>query len=678
MRYASTLRVLPRVVGRTPRAFGINVEIQEHHDALNLWDWLADSGASIVREFHPEVSLRRAEADTTRWEAIRDRESFESWRRRVLEDPTGGAIAWDEYRFGEVVPWLGCPDGLIGKVREAGLQPLYSLGYSPREFPRPLVIDTGHIGPVEDEGIDWGAAASAYDYFFAEMYHYATRHGARFFTMINEPENRWDWFHLPPKLAYELRDERWVRTSWNEERPEVAEQYFGCVGTQVAVMARLARMALTDVAALTKRSDYLLTGPTNVVWEPMWALAAPYLDACDAHHYHKDHNTFTRLYTGVKAAAAAHGKGWAVTEFNRISGGIPIQENLFGWPASLQMARLIMTVLGLTGPEDPDCLLATFYLLNFPSTHRNYKHLLYGDMNLVDWTGRDRPLWDRGEAWRPTAEEMQARFPTPAYSMFRMLARCAPRPADAPEVNNRAAEGAPVDPEPYKVLDWTLFNPTSAGPEDIHDHLEALVVDGGATRWVTLLNASDRPAPKTRLELPPCWVLEKGGGKSRVGTGGADSAGGGGGMGARPAWWAVVRETSRDRWDEATAVVSLAEAGGALTLKIPPLSMTQVILTAERLDRVRDLRLVETTCTPGGVAGLARWQTTRLRVLGQIAGRTVDLTELGVVFRSDAPEIIRVYQGGLVQRLRDAAEPTTISARLLGADLAATVTIPGC
>ena len=28
-----------------------------------------------------------------------------------------------------------------------------------------------------------------------------------------------------------------------------------------------------------------------------------------------------------------------------------------------------------------------FYLFHFPSTHRNYKHLVYGDMNFFDWTG---------------------------------------------------------------------------------------------------------------------------------------------------------------------------------------------------------------------------------------------------------------------------------------------------
>ncbi len=62
--------------------------------------------------------------------------------------------------------------------------------------------------------------------------------------------------------------------------------------------------------------------------------------------------------------------------------------------------------------------MACAYLFHFPATHRNYKALVYGDMNLVDWSGRDDRLWGRGDEWHPTLEEMQLRHATPAYDIF--------------------------------------------------------------------------------------------------------------------------------------------------------------------------------------------------------------------------------------------------------------------
>ncbi len=45
--------VLPDPAARTPRHLGVNMLIQDHHDIINLWDWLGHSGATMVREFHP-------------------------------------------------------------------------------------------------------------------------------------------------------------------------------------------------------------------------------------------------------------------------------------------------------------------------------------------------------------------------------------------------------------------------------------------------------------------------------------------------------------------------------------------------------------------------------------------------------------------------------------------------
>ena len=78
MRHFSRLRIRPDEVARTPRRLGVNAELQDHHDETNLWDWIADSGAGAVREFHPEVSLRRAPAEPGTWGPISGRADFDA------------------------------------------------------------------------------------------------------------------------------------------------------------------------------------------------------------------------------------------------------------------------------------------------------------------------------------------------------------------------------------------------------------------------------------------------------------------------------------------------------------------------------------------------------------------------------------------------------------------------
>ena len=46
------------VIGRPPKRLGVNVEVQDHQEESNLYDWLADSGAQVIRSFHPERTLR--------------------------------------------------------------------------------------------------------------------------------------------------------------------------------------------------------------------------------------------------------------------------------------------------------------------------------------------------------------------------------------------------------------------------------------------------------------------------------------------------------------------------------------------------------------------------------------------------------------------------------------------
>lgn len=639
MRDHTVLTIVPNTIARTPRHVGVNVELQEHADRTNLWDWLADSGVSVAREFHPEVSFRTGPAEAGDYGDLPDRQAFDAYRKRVNQDPAG-AVGWDRYRFAQSIPWMGVPDAIAAKVHALGIEPLYSLGYHTKLFPRPLIRDVSFVGAAGDDMIDWAAAACAYEYYFAVIHRYATRQGGRYFMMINEPENQLGWFHMPAEFS-DLHPKRdWARLSWDDDQPSpVGARYFDLLATQYGVMARLARLALEDVRTLLggePHAAYLhLSGPTNVVWKPLWDKAAPYLDALDYHHYHPDASTFRQTYEAVAARAGASGRNVAITEFNRYSGGTPIGYNLFSMGNALGMADLVMTVLGLAAPTGPVLEFIALYVLHFPSTHRNYKHLLYGDMNVVDWSGTDTPLWNRGEAWYPTFEEQQARFATPAYHLFRMLNRC-------------VSYGA-VRHGPHAVLPVGFSNPTSAAPHDIHDQLRVLAVRQPGQMIVTILNASDRPARNCYVDLS---LLPE----------------------AHRYRWAVVRRTTQRERDQVVAQTRCGE--GPVHVDVPSQCMTQVILTELELDRVTPVALREASITPGGVGGLDLHQTTRLRAIGSLDGRDVDVTDVCVVWSSSDAGTVRVEQGGLVQRVRRGGGAVQVGAGTLMDQHWPSVTIP--
>lgn len=618
MKRASTIAIAPTAVAATPGRLGLNMEVQDHHERTNLWDWLADSGAEVAREFHPESRHWRSDEIAPEWLAIASHTAFERWRGQLLQDPAQ-RVGWHRYRFDQAIPWMGVPDGFIPKVAGLGIVPLYSLGYGTAFFPRPLIRDIAATAMPGDDGIDWGAAASAYEFFFAVIHHYVTGFGARWFTMINEPENQWDWFHKPAEFAG-LGKDWWVRLSWGDgsPTPDLGLRWFRVLGVQYGVLARLARLALEDVRAMAGLAPggLHLTGPTNVAWEPLWEHAACWLDACDVHHYHTDEHTFRTTFRAVAMRAAADGKPFAISEFNRLSGGIRIDEALWSHDNALALADGLMTVLELARPDEPGCLFACFYLLNYPSTHRNYKHLLYGDMNTVDWSGRDRPLRARGEEWYPTFDELQIRHATPAYHVFRAIAR--------------AAAGGP-----HRVLDVGMHNPSSAAPHDVYHRLRVQAVDQGGRIVLNLLNRSPKPALAVTIDLR---------------------------LLGRPFACAVLRACGREHDDAVLAV--LAVDGPLLTIDLPAQALCQLILEPRPLHRATALRLEEVTATPGTLARLGLFETTRLRALGTVDGAEIDLTTSAIRWTSSHPELVRVGQGGLVQRLRATARTVSITATL--------------
>ena len=457
-------------VGTPIRRLGVNVEVQDHCERANLYDWLCESGAQVIRSFHPERQLRAWEQADAEWYPQRDHTAFMAWRANVLADPEGAHIRWDDFRFDTAVPWVGVPDAFCQRYRDHGLPILGSLGYAPKMYPEPLVVAVGSEAEPEDDGINWAAAACAYEYYFAVIYHFVKQGTITDFLMINEPENRFGQWYLSDDLV----DETWESLFW-EDQGDIGSKYLRQVGAQYAVLCRLARMAMDDVAVALERDDVRLIGPTTVTWDVLWDMAHAYLDAVDWHHYHPDERAFSASYAAT--AAQAHGKPVMITEFNRYSGGMKLIDSNLVSETAEQTAALLMRLMQLPGPGIDT---AALYLFAGPSTHRNHKHLVYGDLDVLDWDGTDRPLWDRGDAWYPTFEELQLRHPTRAFHYFRMLVRHAG--------GDRAVAVG-------------IHNPTSSGPADAAFEVTTLATQHG-NRWLlSVLNPADA-AVHAALRLP--------------------------------------------------------------------------------------------------------------------------------------------------------------------------------
>ena len=106
-------------------------------------------------------------------------------------------------------------DGFVDGYHRVGVEELYSLGYWPTLFLAPLVRSVGAETVPGDSGIDWGAAACAYEYYLAVMHRYTVGADACVFMMINEPENRFGAWYLPDDLA----KLGWTDTFWDDASP---------------------------------------------------------------------------------------------------------------------------------------------------------------------------------------------------------------------------------------------------------------------------------------------------------------------------------------------------------------------------------------------------------------------------------------------------------------------------
>ena len=149
-----------KAVGQTPKYLGVCLEVADHADRSNLWDWLADSGSKMVRVIHPDKDMRIQPASESTYKQISGKSDFEAFRARLLADPDKN-IPWSNYRFDIEVPWLGITDMEIKKVVEAGVAPIVSIAYGPHYYPGSLLKTFTDDIQAKDENVNWAAAASA-------------------------------------------------------------------------------------------------------------------------------------------------------------------------------------------------------------------------------------------------------------------------------------------------------------------------------------------------------------------------------------------------------------------------------------------------------------------------------------------------------------------------------------
>jgi len=621
MEQHTQFRIFNQPEGYLPRHLGVNMEVMDYHDEVNLWDWLADSGFTYARLFHPDCDLREPIGPNKHWERIHNQTDYDAYRQKVKRDPQN-LIDWSSYRFKQRIAWLGKADGFIPKAVESGVTPLISIGYHPRMYAKPILIDNSICHAPLPEEICWEAAASAYEYYFAHIYWALSEHGVKDYMTLNEPENRPDGWHYPKDLADFMEqsgNETWSKLYRDDKAPTaMGVKYLEIASSQYAAVAQMGRDAINDVMSLTGDDKLKLIGVSGVVYEQFWQKSHRFLDSLDFHHYNFEPSNFSTAFINPSELAKQKGKTVSCSEYNRYSGGMKIEQFLFNSEAALGSAELVMEGLKLGKIDGPEVEFLMFYLFHSPSTHRNYKHLIYGDMNFIDWSGVDLKPWGRSDAWYPTRDEMMLRHPTPSYSMVKMLNRC---------VDSSLGRDART-----KRLRVGRSNPTSAGPDDIHFHVKTLACSLQDRCIITFLNPAGQTAKGCHIDLS---LLEK------------------------HFSYGVIRETSRHLRDQVTQVIPVN--GEHLSMRLPPHSLTQLILIDLPLGSIDQVNIIEKTTTPGSISeGLKIHQTTRLRAIATLNGQELDVSETHVIWESSHPDLVTINSTGLVQRVRDSPEEVTL------------------
>lgn len=588
-------------IAKTPKYLGLNVEVMKYANKTNLWDWLEVSNANIVRTPHPARFLRKEEDDVNRrYAQVKTKKEFDVFRERIKKDP-GKEIIWNNYLFSEDLPWLGIMDEIMSKLKENGKESIFEMSYDTSSYPGPILLKQPEGTAFPDDIIHWSAAASAYEYYFACMYRYSLQKQTCYYMMRNEPP---------------LDD-------------EFTFQQFGMFG-------KMARMAMEDVRSVLEDKSYAaslqLVGPAVYsAYEEYLEYTKNDIDILDVHFYDTGGYQFREKLRRALMRARQNNLKLSLTEFGRIGGGMDIEQSLFSFSASFQLAKLIMEVLSVTAPNDPVFEMALFYQLQFPATHRNYKSLVYGDMNMVDWTGLDqapRSVFPED----PSFQQLQLRFATPAFDIYRMLARCTPG-------NKSKNESG------YKVYELMYANRGVTATKDMRTgrnlwpdldlnkyyangglpfNVKSVVVESNDRLYINLLNQEPAALKDMKIDISSF---------------------------PRTYTTAVVRETSLTKRDEPVSQQKIEDS--IIHIDIPAESFLQIILVKEDLNAISEIKTEEQTVTPGNLNNLGLYETTVLKTKGKIDNRWVDISDLNVEYDLDYNSGCRIYSSGLLQRTNE-------------------------
>lgn len=581
-------------IAKTPRYLGLNVEVMPYASNNNVWNWLVDSNTKMVRTPHPATILRSNEQQvnaTFSW--IRSKSDFNSYRAAVLKDPVK-EVKWENYLFSKNLPWLGNLDSIVDKLVKCKIEPLLAMSYEPSLYPESVLKQPINTVSASDGVINWAAAASAYEYYFACAYRYSEK-GCHYFMMRNEPS-------ITDTLLMQ---------SFN-------------------VLARMARLAIDDVMKIRGGKTHIqMLGPAvYLAYEEYLRYTKDYIDILDVHNYETSGATLRKKLRRGLMNARKNDLKFALTEFGRIGGATDIDESLFGMKASLQVADLIMNVLSVSQIEDPSFEMALFYQFQFPATHRNYKSLVYGDMNLVDWSGGDSPLRSKMSD-TPTLEQLQLRNPTPAYSIFKMLARCTP--GDDNKFSSypvfelmEANRGVTATHEKRtKRNTWPdLGKEKYYANEGYPFNIKSLVVKSKDRLYINILNQEPASLNNIKIDFssfPDKYVT------------------------------AVVRETSLLKKDEPISQQKILNS--VVHFDIPAESFIQIILVKDDLDAITEIRWNMQDFTSVKVDSLDKFETALLRVKGKIANRWIDISDLNVKYQVSRGHGFSVNGSGLLQKL---------------------------
>ena len=604
----------PRQVAKTNTYIGVVPEAMMYLDSTNVLDWLADCGVGMVRVAHPDINFRnKINFESSVYAKVNTYEDFQKFCKHIMKDP-GKNIHWEDYRFNTMQPWVGILDSTMDKLQKNNIQGFLDMGYSPNPAYYPKSILKRFDGGVipADSLIDWNSAASAYEYYFACIYRYSSRSYMTHYMMLNEPSS-------------EMKNMQ-----------------------QIGVLARMARLAMEDVKKVLKNKQLAaslkLSSPAFYAsWPAFLPYITPYIDYIDTHLYDSEATMTEKKLQRVLTSARLLDKKVVITEYNRISGPLSINESLFSMKASLELADLVMSIQSSAKVNDPTIVSSLLYEFHFPATHRNFKSLVYGDMNCVDWSMQDIQTFNK-LAPSPTMNQLQLRFATPAYSMFKMLARSAP--------------GGKCNEESYEVYQ---LQEALVGPAHVYDPVlkrniyrslerDKFFAFEGGKRGNALKTLTVKVGNRLHIYLlnsEPVGVYRSfyiGAMKNNYKT-------------------AVVRETSLSKRDMANQQIALNDNTFSLTLTGE--SLTEIILTEEDLSKISELKIEECKVTTSSAGNLKLLQTTRLKAIGKYEGNWIDLTDLNVVWSTDPNSGLNIYQGGLLQRMNISPREETVSAKTL-------------